>query len=288
MPAGSETVLARTLIPRMAQVERVEHQTAGTVTLHVRSRDADWAPFAPGQFDMLTAVGVGEAPISVSGDPDDRVMRQYTIRAVGAVTRALTALGPGASIGVRGPYGQPWPVDAAVDTDVVVIAGGLGLAPLRPAIHHLLAHRDRYRRISILYGARSPDELLFADEVQRWRGRFDVDVAVTVDAPVGRGPTSAVWRGQVGLVTALIAGAVFDPDRVTALVSGPEVMMRFTVRTLADHGVGVDSVHVSLERSMACGVGLCGHCQLGPFFVCVDGPVMCQAHVGPWLAVREL
>lgn len=288
MRTAPERLLASALMPRVAQVERVQRETTDTVTLHVRAVAAAWSPFAPGQFDMLTAFGVGEVPISVSGDPDDRVMRQYTIRAVGAVTRALTSLGSGAALGVRGPYGTPWPVDAAVDTDVVVIAGGLGLAPLRPAIHHVLAHRDRYRRVSILYGARSPADLLFVDELQRWRGRFDVDVDVTVDAPSPPPTATAPWRGRVGLVTTLLAPAVTDPDRTVAMVCGPEVMMRFTTRALAGLGVAGDRVHVSLERSMACGVGLCGHCQLGPFFVCVDGPVMCQRHVGPWLAVREL
>lgn len=288
MRAASEPLPAPALTPQLARVDRTDRETADTVTLHVRALDAEWPPFAPGQFDMLTAFGTGEVPISVSGDPNDRVMRQYTIRAVGAVTRALTALGPGAHLGVRGPYGTPWPVDVAVNTDVLVVAGGLGLAPLRPAIQHLLTYRDRYRRVTILYGARTPADMLFVDEVQRWRGRFDVDVAVTVDAPSPPPTATAPWRGRVGLVTTLIAPAVADPDRTTALVCGPEVMMRFTVRALADHGIASDRIHVSLERSMDCGVGLCGHCQLGPFFVCVDGPVMSQRRVGPWLVVREL
>ena len=288
MRTAPEPVAASALTPQLAQIERVDRETADTATLHVRALDADWPPFAPGQFDMLTAIGVGEVPISVSGDPNDRVMRQYTIRAVGAVTRALTSLGPGAHVGVRGPYGTPWPVDVAVTTDVLVIAGGLGLAPLRPAIHHLLAYRDRYRRVTILYGARTPDDMLFVDEVARWRSRFDVDVAVTVDAPSPPPTASAPWRGHVGLVTTLIPPAVTDPVRTTALVCGPEIMMRFTVRALADEGITADRIHVSLERSMDCGVGLCGHCQLGPFFVCVDGPVMSQRRVGPWLVVREL
>jgi NAD(P)H-flavin reductase len=288
MRAGTETRVPSALTPQLARVERVERETTDTATLHVRALAADWLPFAPGQFDMLTAPGVGEVPISVSGDPNDRVMRQYTIRAVGAVTRALTEIGPGAYLGVRGPYGQPWPVDGAIHTDVLLIAGGLGLAPLRPAIHHVLTHRNRYRRVSILYGARSPDDLLFVDELRRWRGRFDVDVEVTVDAPSPPATARSVWRGQVGLVTMLIPPAVIDPDRTTALVCGPEIMMRLTVRALADHGIDSDHIHVSLERSMDCGVGLCGHCQLGPFFVCVDGPVMSQRRVGPWLTVREV
>ncbi len=282
----SEAVAATPLAPRLTHVDRVERETADTVTLHVSAVDTELPPFAPGQFDMLSALGVGEVPISVSGDPDDRVTRQYTIRAVGAVTRALTSLRPGGVMGVRGPYGHPWPVEAAVGADVVVVAGGLGLAPLRPAIHHLLAHRDRYGRISILYGARSPDELLFADEMQRWQS--DVDVAVTVDAPSAPGKAIPPWDGRVGVVTTLIPDALFDPHRATALVCGPEVMMRFTARALADQGVTGERVYVSLERSMACGVGLCGHCQLGPFFVCVDGPVLRHGLVGPWLAVREL
>lgn len=288
MRTAPEPLQAPPLVPATCRVERVDRETADTVTLHVRALDADWAPFLPGQFDMLTAFGVGEVPISVSGDPNDRVMRQYTIRAVGAVTRALTGLGPGGQLGVRGPYGTPWPVDTAVAGDVLIVAGGLGLAPLRPAIHHVLAHRDRYAGVRILYGARTPDDMLFVDEVARWRGQFDIDVAVTVDAPSPPPTATAPWRGHVGLVTTLIPPAVTDPERTTAMVCGPEVMMRFTVRTLADQGVTADRTYVSLERSMACGVGLCGHCQLGPFFVCVDGPVMSQRRVGPWLVVRDL
>lgn len=290
MRPASEATITRPVpwAPRPATVERVQPQTADTVTLYVRTLDDDWAPFVPGQFDMLTALGVGEVPISVSGDPADRTVRQYTVRALGAVTRALTSLRPGEHLGVRGPYGRGWPVDTAVDTDVLVIAGGLGLAPLRPAIHHVLAHRERYRRVTILYGARSPDELLFADELHRWRGRFDVDVAVTVDAPTAPHGTGPAWRGHVGVVTTLVDGAVFDPDRATAMVCGPEVMMRFAVRALTDHGVGHERIYVSLERSMACGVGLCGHCQLGPFFICVDGPVLRHGRVAPWLEVRNL
>jgi NAD(P)H-flavin reductase len=276
------------LAPQLARVEEVEPQTADTVTLHVRTIGADWPPFAPGQFDMLSAIGVGEVPISISSDPDDRVMRQYTIRTVGAVTRALTALRPGDALGVRGPFGHPWPVETAVDTDVLVIGGGLGLAPLRPAIHHLLAHRARYGRIAVLYGARSPADLLFVDELQRWRGRLDLDVEVTVDAPTAPGASVPPWRGRVGVVTTLLPDVVVDPEAVTALVCGPEVMMRFIVHALVDRGVGADRIHVSLERSMACGVGLCGHCQLGPYFVCVDGPVLRHDRVGPWLAIREL
>jgi NAD(P)H-flavin reductase len=294
MPPVSEgstataTVPSPLLAPRLARVQAVERQTSDTMTLHARTMDADWPPFAPGQFDMLSAIGVGEVPISVSGDPEHRVMRQYTIRAVGAVTRALAALPPGAFLSVRGPYGQPWPVDAAVGTDVLIIAGGLGLAPLRPAIHHVLAHRERYGRITLLYGARSPADLLFVNELQQWRGRFDVNVEVTVDAPTAVGAAVPAWRGRVGVVTTLLSDAVTNPDAVTALVCGPELMIQLTVRALREQGIGEDRIHVSLERAMACGVGLCGHCQLGPFFICVDGPVLRHDRIGPWLAIREL
>ncbi len=263
------------------RVRGARREMKDTVTLELTPGRGGFA-FAPGQFNMLYAFGIGEVPISISGNPGKRGTLVHTLKAVGAVTKALCAAKKGDVIGVRGPYGTSWPVDSAAGGDLVVVAGGIGLAPLRPVIHHALAHRSRYGQVVILYGSRSPADLLFARELERLRGRFDVEVRVTVDAAVGK------WRGDVGPVTKLIPRVAFDPTRTTAMICGPEIMMRFTVKALLDRFVAPGRIHLSAERNMKCAVGLCGHCQLGPFFVCKDGPVFSYPAISPWLRVREL
>lgn len=273
---------AGAMVPSRHRVTARRVETSDVVTLDLEPIDAPIPSPRPGQFAMLYAFGVGEVAISVSGVGDGGVL-QHTVRGVGATTRALCALDAGAVVGVRGPFGTDWGVEHADldDADVVVVAGGLGLAPLRPAVHALL-RRPRSGRLSVLVGARTPADLCFASEIGAWRRRGDVHVAVTVDA------AAPGWDGGVGLVTDLLASAPFDPARTVALVCGPEVMMRFTARSLESFGVAPDRVRVSLERNMHCAIARCGHCQLGPLFVCADGPVLDWATVAPLLAVREL
>ena len=237
--------------------------------------------FRPGQFNMLYVHGVGEVAISISGDPRAPERLIHTIRAVGTVTRAMAELGAGDVLGVRGPYGSAWPIEDARGRDVVVIAGGLGLAPLRPLILHVLGARADYGRVTILYGARSPAELLYRRELEAWRGRFDLRVEAIVDS-AGRD-----WYGQVGVVTRLLDEVSIDRDDVV-FVCGPEIMMRFAVRELDKRGIPGEAIWISMERSMKCGVGLCGHCQLGGTFVCKDGPVFRYDRIAPLLPVREL
>jgi NAD(P)H-flavin reductase len=237
--------------------------------------------FAPGQFNMLYAFGVGEVAISVSGDSARPEQLVHTVRAVGSVTRTLCAKRRGACVGVRGPFGSAWPLAEARGRDVVVTAGGLGLAPLRPAIYELLRRRDQYGRIAILYGARSPGDLLYRRELSRWRARLDVEVRVTVDRA---GPG---WRGPVGVVSSLLDRLELDHASAVALVCGPEVMMRVAARDLERLGVARERIHLSLERNMKCGLGHCGHCQLGPHFVCKDGPVLRYDRVADLLHLRE-
>jgi anaerobic sulfite reductase subunit B len=256
-------------------------ETADTWTLELEPLGEAVRPRA-GQFDMLYAFGVGEVPISTSGDHDGSGKLTHTIRAVGAVTTALCALDPGALVWVRGPYGNEWPLAAATGGDLVIVAGGIGLAPLRPAVRHALAQRDDYGAVSVLVGARTPGDLLFVHEVEEWRSRLDAEVDVTVDA------AAAGWHGRVGLVTKLIPGAVFDPERATAFVCGPEVMMVFVVRALVDRGMPADRIWISMERNMRCGVGHCGHCQLGPTLICRDGPVYRADEMMRLMEVREL
>jgi NAD(P)H-flavin reductase len=262
-------------------VRRATRETADTVTLELDPSPSGFA-FSSGQFNMLYALGIGEVPISISGDPAPGAPLEHTIRSVGAVSAALCGLRDGDTVGVRGPFGTDWRVRDAAASDVVIVAGGIGLAPLRPAVRELLARRERYGRISVLYGARTPADLLFRDEVEGWRGRFDVDVEVTVDA------AGTDWRGNVGVVPQLLGRATFDPATTAAMVCGPEVMMRFTVQALLEAGVDADRILVSLERNMQCAIKQCGHCQLGPFFVCADGPVFPYSVVAPWLRPREV
>jgi len=206
----------------------------------------------------------------------------HTIRAVGAVSSRLCALREGAMIGVRGPFGTAWPVEEAAGHDVLVVAGGIGLAPLRPAIHHLLSHRREYGRVVILYGARRPEEMLFRSQLEDWRSRWDL----TVEAIVDHGGND--WLGPVGVVTQLFERVRFDAVDTVAMVCGPEVMMRFSARELVDRGVDPERIHLSAERNMKCGIGQCGHCQMGPVFVCKDGPVMALPTLEPLLRVREV
>jgi NAD(P)H-flavin reductase len=221
----------------------------------------------PGQFNMLYVFGVGEVPISISGDPEDSSALQHTTRAVGTVTKALQRLKKGGTVGIRGPFGSQWPVDQARGCDCVIVTGGIGLAPLRPALYSLLAHRERYRKIVLLYGARSPEDILYRRELERWRSKLDLDVHVTVDR------AGSDWRGTVGVVPTLVRRVRFDPSNTTAMVCGPEVMMRFTLRELESRGVEDRQIYLSMERNMKCAVGFCGHCQFGPTFICKDGPV---------------
>jgi NAD(P)H-flavin reductase len=251
-------------------------------TLALEPLDQPLQPFAPGQFNMMYVFGVGEVPISVSGDlPTDGLIK-HTVRSVGQISRAITETRKGDVLGLRGPFGRGWPVAQAAGKDVVLIAGGVGLAPLRPAVLQLLADRKRYGQVSLLYGGRTPGDLLFQRELQRWRSRFDIEVEVTVDAG------TEGWRGTVGVVTGLLGRAPFDPANTTALICGPEVMMRFAVNGLIDRGVSASSIHLSMERNMKCAVGFCGHCQFGTEFICKDGPVFPYAEIARLLKVREL
>lgn len=269
------------LTSRPYRVSTVRHQTHDIVTIDVMPQQHPIA-FEPGQFDMVYVYGVGEAAISVSSDPATPGLLSHTIRAVGWVTKALNDLQPGTTIGIRGPYGRPWPMTEAEGKDLVIVAGGIGLAPVRPAILHALRHRERYGRLVLLVGARSPRDLVFRDDLDRWHADPRIDVHVTVDSAV-RG-----WGGRVGVVTTLVPRIPFDADHAVVLTCGPEVMMWHAARALCARGVPEDRVYVTLERNMRCGVGTCGHCQLGPVFLCRDGPVFAWPEVAGLLDVREL
>ncbi len=270
------------MLPRVARVRRRRRDGPQVWTLEIEDEEAAAGGFVPGQFNMLTVFGVGEVSISLSGDPAAPDHLVHTIRDVGAVSSALSRLRPGAALGLRGPFGAGWPMEEAAGRDVVVVAGGLGLAPLRPALYRLLAERERYGKIVLLYGTRSPEEILFRREIEAWRRRLDIDIEVTVDHAVGD------WRGHVGVVTTLVPRAAFDPLHAIALVCGPEVMMRFAIAALRDAGLEDEAIYLSMERNMKCAVGFCGHCQFGPVFVCKDGPVFRHDRVRSLLALKEI
>ena len=277
-----EPRLEDAMLPRLFRVERTRRDTRDTFTLELAPVDGDPLRFDAGQFTMLHAWGVGEVPISISGDPTADGLLEHTIRNVGSVTRALVGSARGDVLGVRGPFGTGWEVDHGEGGDVVFVAGGIGLAPLRPALLQVAAHRDRYSRALLLYGARTPEDILFAPDLARWQEESGIEVIVTVD----NGPHD--WRGRVGFVTQLVPRAGFDPSRTTAYVCGPEVMMRSCALALRDRGVRADRIRLSMERNMKCGVGLCGHCQLRELFLCVDGPVLGFDRLEPLMSRWEL
>jgi len=270
------------MIPMIFEVSKNRRETLDVRTIELTPKNGDQLRFLPGQFMMIWSFGVGEAPISISGDPAVQGRLVHTIRRVGAVTTSLCGKNPHETVGIRGPYGTGWPVEEGENRDVVIIAGGIGLAPLRPAIYSILGQRARYRRVSLLYGTRRPADILFRREIEKLRQRLDLDVHITVDG------ASREWRGSVGPVTTLIPRAAADPTEALALVCGPEIMMRFTAQALMERGFNRDRIWLSLERNMKCGVGLCGHCQYGPKFICRDGPVLPYPEVERFLRIRGL
>lgn len=276
------TSAAMTDVPLPYRVSGVRRETADTVTLSLTPAGAAaLAPFAPGQFAMVYAFGAGEIPLSVSGiGPRELV---HTVRAVGAVSGALCALAPGDQVGLRGPFGTGWELERAAGQDLLIVAGGIGLAPLRPLVLAALAAPQRYGRLNLLVGARTAEDLLYADRIRAWTAADGPPFcAAAVDRP------GAGWRGHVGVVTSLLDDARFEPENTSAYVCGPEVMIRATARELLHRGLTAHRIRVSLERTMHCATGQCGHCQLGGVLVCRDGPVIGWDRAESLLYVREL
>lgn len=261
----------------------MRRETYDSFTMELAKADGKTPnPFEAGQFNMLYVFGVGEIPISISSDSHKSKTLLHTIRAVGTVSKAMEKLKRGDQLGVRGPYGSPWPLDEVHGRDIVMIAGGIGLAPLRSAIYEIFSRRQDYGKITLLYGTRSPEDVIYETEVEKWESEFDIDVHITVDHAIGN------WRRQVGVVTTLIPKAEFDPSNTTAFICGPEIMMRFSAIELENLGVKSEKIFVSMERNMKCAVGFCGRCQFGPNFVCKDGPVIPYSRVKGLLGIWEI
>lgn len=265
--AATVPEVAEAMLPRPFRLVSKTPETPDTFTLIFEDESGEAIPFRPGQFMMIYVFGVGEVPISVAGNPHLAHTLVHTVRAVGAVTDALCALKPGDIVGVRGPYGTGWPLEDAANRDLLIIAGGIGLAPLRPAIVEALNRREEFRSLTLLYGARTPVDLLYRDDLLGWESTPAIDVEVTVDR------ASSDWWGDVGLVTRLLPRVSFVPANTSAFVCGPEVMMKVVARELRHLGVAPTNIAVSMERNMKCGIGLCGHCQYGSDFLCWAGPV---------------
>lgn len=274
------------MTPKLFRIQNIKLELKDTFTLYLVPMDSipsdQEFSFSPGQFNMIYSFSAGEVPISVSGPPSLKGAIIHTIRSVGGVTHNLQSLKVGDLVGVRGPYGRPWPMEQAKSQDVLIIAGGLGLAPLRPVIYQILEQRDQYGKVTLLYGGRSPEELLFTDELKEWSQKADFNISLTVDKP------SFNWSGHVGVVPSLIANTLMNPQNTVAMICGPEVMMRFSVPPLLKQGLSHQKIFVSMERNMKCAVGFCGRCQYREFFTCKDGPVFSWDQIHQHIEKREL
>jgi len=274
-----------TWMPVPARIVDVRRENANTHTFRTEFVDEQIRAmyrFVPGQFNMLYVPGVGEAAFSVSSDPALTDTVDHTIRRVGSVTRALERLGKGGTIGLRGPFGKGWPMERMQDKDVVIVAGGIGIAPLRPVICRLLARRDYCNRLIVLYGCRTPEDRVFADELEQWEASDAIEVLVTVDSATGN------WAGPVGVVTDLLRRIRVNAQQTIVLVCGPKILNRVAAWNFLQLHVPPDQVYVSLERNMNCGFARCGHCQYGGKFVCTDGPVFCFADIADIFAKKDI
>ncbi len=272
------------LVPFWAEVVAVRQETPTVATLTLRLENEDARRryrFKPGQFNMLSLPGLGEAAISISSDPAEHDTLQHTVRAVGNVSRALTRLKPGARVGLRGPFGTAWPVEGCRCRDLILVTGGIGLAPLRPVIYEIINHRADFGDVTLLYGARTPADLLYTDEYAQWEAH-DIRVLLTVDR------AEADWQGTVGVVPILFYRLRPHPERTVVFSCGPEIMMHFVVYEAMARRIPYEHIYLSLERNMKCGQGLCGHCQVGPYFVCRDGPVFRFDALAPFFGVEGL
>lgn len=272
------------MLPYWAEIVNIKEETPGIATYWLRFQDEQIRQsyrFRPGQFNMLYLPGYGESAISISSDPEDTGLIGHTIRHTGRVTQNIARLKVGDVLGVRGPFGSSWPVDQYKGYDLVLGTGGIGLPPLRPVLYYVMRHRQDFNRVVLLYGARTPADLQYASEYQTWE-QAGIETMITVDR------ADESWTGQVGVVPILFYRLRMDPRKTMVMTCGPEIMIRFVVFEALARRVPAERIFVSLERNMKCGLGQCGHCQMGPYFVCKDGPVFSLAQLEPYFNVEEL
>lgn len=271
------------MLPHPARVVGVKEEAYAIATYNLAFEDEALRGryrFRPGQFNMIYLPGIGEVPISISSDPDQPETLGHTIRYAGNVTRAISRLQVGDVVGLRGPYGSVWPLERVKNDDLYIVTGGIGLAPLRPVIYHVINHRENFGRVVLLYGARTPADMLYTGEFEAWQAH-DIQVLTTVDRADER------WAGHVGVVPMLFYYIRLDPNRTSVLTCGPEIMMRFVIYEALARRIAKERIYVSLERNMKCAVGFCGHCQFGPTFICKEGPVLSYAQVESFFGVED-
>ena len=272
-------------VPHLAEIVEIRRETRGVYTYRLRFREEALRRsyrFLPGQFNMVYLFGVGEVAISIVSDPDDPDLLDHTIRIVGNVTGALERLKEGDVLGLRGPYGSAWPLKEAEGKEVIVVTGGLGCAPVVSVINYIALRREHYGRLKILHGVKTPKDLLYREHFRAWQRHPNTEVYLTVDHP------DKTWKYNVGVVTNLFDQVEIDPQNSIVMMCGPEMMMRYTTRSLLSRGMETDRIYVSLERNMKCAIAFCGHCQLGPTFVCREGPVYRYDRIQRWLETREI
>ena len=276
--------LGNPLLPEPAEIVEKRSYGPRIHAYRLRLLASDARPrfdFVPGQFNMVYVPGVGEVAISISSDPDDETL-EHTIRIVGRTTRVIDGLGPGDVLGLRGPYGSGWPLQEARWKDVVVVTGGVGCAPVTGAIDYMFRRRRNYGQLTIVHGVKKPSDLIHRERFESWRRQADARVLLTTDEP------DRAWRDRSGVVTELFEEIEFDPSRTVLLMCGPEIMMHYAIQNLRRRGLSSDRIFLSLERNMKCAIGLCGHCQLGPEFVCKDGPIFRLTRIERLLFTRGL
>jgi len=270
-------------LPKVVTIGGIQPEVPGIATYQLNFANGHAAApfsFRPGQFNMVYLPGIGEVPISISSDPTGAGPILHTIREAGSVTSALARKQVGETLGLRGPFGSSWPTDKCKAQDIVIACGGVGLAPLRPAIYEIVHNRKDYGRVFLLYGARTPGDLLFTREYDTWRNA-DIEIFITVDIGDAR------WRGNIGVVPTLFYRLRLEAKRTHVMTCGPEIMISFVVFEALARRIPRDHIHVSMERNMNCAIGQCGHCQFGPKFVCKDGPVFTYKELAPLMHTTE-
>lgn len=278
-----KSVKSDPMIPELFRIQeyRRERGSAFSITLSAVNSFEEFS-FQPGQFNMLYVFGHGEVPISITGNPEEKQNIAHTVKIVGSVTYAMSALQRGDMLGVRGPFGSAWPLRAAKGKDVLLAAGGLGLAPFKPLLYHILMNRQEYGKVVLYYGAKTPQDILYSEELKQWSDLHQVEITLTVDTP------DQEWQGNIGVVPRLIEQCEINPEQTISMICGPEMMIRFCINALLNKGMKASEIYLSMERNMKCAAGFCGRCQFGPYFLCREGPVFSYHQVKHIFNIREV